>query len=89
MASEARIAIVGCGALSLPIVAALKQRGIIAIHTGGVTQMIFGIRGMRWVEDPKFSHLCERPNWTNPCPSETPIHAKTIERGCYWMKSEK
>ena len=83
--SGARVAIVGCGALSLPIVAALKQHGLVAIHTGGVTQMIFGIRGDRWVKDPKFSALCNGEYWTNPRPSETPLHAKTIERGCYWM----
>lgn len=81
----AKVAIVGCGALSLPIVTALKKHGIVAIHTGGVTQMIFGIRGDRWAKDPKFSHLLESPYWTNPRPSETPLHAKTIERGCYWM----
>jgi hypothetical protein len=85
VASGARVAIVGCGALSLPIVAALKQRGIIAIHTGGVTQMIFGIRGLRWMEDPKFAHLCTGEYWTSPRPSETPLHATTIERGCYWV----
>jgi hypothetical protein len=86
VAANARVAIVGCGALSLSIVTALKQRGIIAIHTGGVTQMIFGIRGQRWIEDPKFTHLCKGEHWTNPRPSETPLHANTIERGCYWVK---
>ncbi len=85
--SKARVAIVGCGALSLPIVVALKKRGIIAIHTGGVTQMIFGIRGNRWIKDPKFSALCERPFWTNPRPSEIPLHAKSIEGACYWVST--
>ena len=85
VASGSRVALVGCGALSLPIVAALKRRGIVAIHTGGVTQMIFGIRGERWIQDPKFSALCERDNWVSPKASETPLHAKTIERGCYWV----
>ena len=85
VASEARIALVGCGGLSLPIVAALKQRGIIAIHTGGTTQLAFGIRGGRWKSDPVIAPLMESPLWTNPRPSETPTHAKTIEGGCYWM----
>jgi hypothetical protein len=81
----ARVAIVGCGALSLPIVAALKKRGIIAIHTGGVTQVIFGIRGGRWLNDPDYKHLMDSPLWTNPTESEIPIHAKKIEKGCYWV----
>jgi hypothetical protein len=85
VASGAKVALVGCGALSLPIVIALKKQGVIAIHTGGVTQMIFGIRGDRWVKDPKFTALCEREHWVSPQACETPLHAKTIERGCYWM----
>ena len=84
--SGAKVAIVGCGALSLPIVAALKTRGIVAIHTGGHTQVLFGIRGQRWTTDRNYAPLMmEDPYWTNPRESETPTHAKTIEKGCYWM----
>jgi hypothetical protein len=89
MVSGARVALVGCGALSLPIVVALKEKGIVAIHTGGITQCIFGIRGKRWIEDPTIGPLLSSPHWISPQPSETPIHAKTIEGGCYWMPVEK
>ncbi len=85
IASGASVAFVGCGALSLPIVAALKKKGLVAIHTGGDTQFMFGIRGARWTKDRNLCHLLESPSWTNPRPSETPLHAKTIEGGCYWM----
>ncbi len=87
VASGARVALVGCGALSLPIVVGLKERGIVAIHTGGITQCIFGIRGRRWIEDPIVGPLLSSSRWVNPQPSETPTHAKTIEGGCYWMPS--
>jgi hypothetical protein len=85
VSSGARVALVGCGALSLPIVVALKARGIVAIHTGGSTQCIFGIRGKRWITDREIAPLLHSPLWTNPRPSETPTHATTIEGGCYWM----
>lgn len=83
--SGARVALVGCGGLSLPIVAALKRRGVIAIHMGGVLQVLFGIRGRRWIEDKDIGPLMKSPLWRDPLPTETPQNAKQIEGGCYWM----
>ncbi len=83
--SGARVALVGCGALSLPIVAALKRRGIIAIHLGGAIQVLFGIRGRRWIADKDIGPLMKSPLWRNPLPTETPKNARVIEGGCYWM----
>lgn len=81
-----RVAIVGCGALSLPLVAALKKRGIIAVHMGGVTQTMFGIRGRRWNDHPIIGKLQEATNtaWISPSEAETPANSKQIEGGCYW-----
>jgi hypothetical protein len=39
------VAIVGAGAWSLPLVAHAKSLGACAIHLGGATQVLFGIRG--------------------------------------------
>lgn len=83
--SGARVALVGCGALSLPIVAALKRRGIIAIHLGGAVQVLFGIRGRRWLADKDIGPLMKSPLWRDPLPTETPQNAKQVEGGCYWI----
>lgn len=84
-ASGARAALVGCGALSLPVVAALKERGIIAVHTGGATQLLFGIGGQRWESDTVIQAL-QTPAWCVPLPVETPKGYKKIEGGCYWSR---
>jgi hypothetical protein len=42
------VAIIGCGAYGLPLGAFIKQLGRKAIHLGGVTQLLFGVRGKWW-----------------------------------------
>lgn len=48
------IAIIGCGAYGMPLASMLKEAGKKAIHMGGVTQILFGIKGKRWEEEPAF-----------------------------------
>jgi hypothetical protein len=78
------VAIVGAGAWSLPLVAHAKSLGACAIHLGGATQVLFGIRGGRW--DITQHHLSRFYNeaWTRPSADETPQGVKKIEGGCYW-----
>jgi hypothetical protein len=80
----ARVALVGCGALSLPVVVALKRHGIIAIHLGGALQVLFGIRGRRWTTDSVVGPWMQQDTWCNPADEETPRNAKAVEGGCYW-----
>jgi hypothetical protein len=83
VATGAKVALVGAGALSLPVVAALKKRGIAAIHTGGATQIMFGVKGRRWETHSIISTFFNTA-WTSPMPSEVPSNASSVERGCYW-----
>jgi hypothetical protein len=82
-ASGARYAFVGIGALSLPLVAELKRRNIIAIHTGGGTQIMFGVKGKRWLNHATISTFFN-PAWISPSPEETPSQAHQVESACYW-----
>jgi hypothetical protein len=82
--SGARVAIVGCGALSLPICAVLKFAGISAIHMGGATQILFGIRGRRWETHNVISGFFNDA-WVVPSLDEIPSGAATVEGGCYWV----
>jgi hypothetical protein len=79
----ATYALVGCGALSLPIVTALKSAGCIAIHTGGATQIMFGIKGRRWDTHGFISKLYNDA-WVRPASHEIPERASSIEHGCYF-----
>jgi hypothetical protein len=79
----AKYALVGCGALSLPIVAALKTVGCIAIHTGGATQIMFGIKGRRWDNHGVISKFYN-DSWIRPAHHEIPEKSAAIENGCYF-----
>lgn len=77
------IAIIGCGAYGFPLAAKLKRAGKQAIHLGGVTQILFGIKGGRWDNVPAVSSLYNDA-WVRPGEIEKPKNAKDIEGGCYW-----
>jgi hypothetical protein len=79
----ASFAIVGCGGLSLPICYALKQQNISSIHTGGATQILFGIKGRRWSSHEIISSFFNDA-WVSPLPEETPTGAHEVEGACYW-----
>jgi hypothetical protein len=81
--SGARIAIIGCGGLGMPIAKMLKDRGIIAIVMGGAIQILFGIKGKRWKSHPIISTFWN-DEWVWPSIDETPLAAKAVEGGCYW-----
>ena len=53
------VAIIGCGAYGMPLAAMLKQAGKQAIHLGGATQLLFGIKGKRWEEIKTIPHLID------------------------------
>ena len=77
------IALIGCGAYGMPLAAMIKKAGKQAIHMGGVLQILFGIKGKRWNDDPVVSKLYNE-YWVNPSENETPVKAKSVEDGCYW-----
>jgi hypothetical protein len=79
------IAIIGCGAYGFPLASYIKDLGKQAIHMGGVTQILFGIKGSRY----EGSHVWPYMNlfneyWVRPGESETPKDSNKIEGNCYW-----
>lgn len=82
---EFDICILGCGAYGFPLAAHIKRMGKKAVHLGGVTQMLFGIKGGRW-DNHDFYPYSNMYNeyWIRPSTSETPKNAKVVEDGCYW-----
>ncbi len=85
--SQASIAIVGCGGMGMIVGAELKKRGIVTIVLGGATQVLFGIKGMRWATHSVISRFWNDA-WTWPMASETPRGSSFIEGACYWNKIE-
>lgn len=77
------IAIIGCGAYGFPLAAKIKAAGKQAIHMGGATQLLFGIKGNRWVNHPVISKLFNE-HWVFPAESERPKNVNNVEDACYW-----
>lgn len=77
------IAILGCGAYGFPLAAYIKRIGKKAVHLGGSTQILFGIKGKRW-EDHEFISKLMNENWIRPSQSEIPPNHSKVEDGCYW-----
>lgn len=94
---EFDICILGCGAYGLPLAAFVKKMGKKAVHMGGATQLLFGIKGRRWIEDYN-GYWHYRPGvdidlnykplfndaWVFPGESEKPKNANKVENACYW-----
>lgn len=79
------VCLVGAGAYGLPLAAFAKEMGKQAIHMGGVTQILFGIKGRRWEElyaDSTAKLFNE--HWIRPLQVETPAQKERVENGCYW-----
>ncbi|MCD7889292.1 MAG: hypothetical protein LUG23_05190 [Oscillospiraceae bacterium] len=77
------VALIGCDAYGFPLVAKLKKAGKKAIHMGGVLQVLFGIKGSRWDNDPVVSSLYNQ-YWVRPAENEKPSNYGSVENGCYW-----
>ena len=91
------VCILGCGAYGLPLAAHVKRLGKKAVHLGGGTQLLFGIKGKRW--EVQYDRVLQyRPNefintnyidlfninWIYPDAAEKPIDAIKVENACYW-----
>jgi hypothetical protein len=81
--TEYDVAIIGCGAYGFPLAAHAKRRGKLAVHLGGATQILFGIRGNRWDADPRISRLYNEW-WVRPGPEDRVTGADSVENACYW-----
>jgi hypothetical protein len=83
MKTGATVALIGCGGLGMIIAAELKKRGISALVLGGAIQVLFGIKGRRWVNHSVISGFWNDA-WVWPANDEIPRGAVLVEGGCYW-----
>ena len=81
--TEFDLAIIGAGAYGLPMASFIKSMGKQAVHLGGATQILFGIKGNRWDNHPIISKLYNQ-YWIRPSLNETPRNSHLVEKECYW-----
>ena len=77
------IALLGCGAYAFHLAAHIKRLGKKAIHLGGILQFLFGIKGVRYEEDPETAAYINQ-YFVYPKASDRPKNADRVEGGCYW-----
>lgn len=80
------IAILGCGAYGMPLAVKLKMAGKQAIHLGGATQLLFGIKGSRWEADNYPTKVAKLFNdsWVRPGTTDNIKGGNIVENACYW-----
>jgi len=79
------ICILGCGAYGFPLAAYVKDIGKKAIHLGGVTQLLFGIKGARWEKYLVYPYEnLYNKYWVRPSDNNKPKNASLVEGACYW-----
>lgn len=77
------IALLGCGAYGIPLAARIKDMGKQAVYMGGILQILFGIKGKRWVNNPTYKKLFNE-EWVYPDEKDIPVKADQVEQGAYW-----
>lgn len=78
------IALVGCGAYGFPLSASIRRMGKQVIHMGGVLQILFGIKGNRWMKKSSTVKPYMNDAWVWPSDKETPRDVNLIEGGPYF-----
>jgi len=78
------IALIGAGAYGMSLAAHVKRMGKKSVHMGGITQLLFGIKGGRWDNIPRFSEKLYNNHWIRPLPEERPTNYRQVENGSYW-----
>ena len=83
-AKDFDVAIIGAGAYGMPLANFIKiNMGKVAIHMGGATQLLFGIKGKRWDSFPAIKAMYNE-HWINPSEAERPPGLHKVEGGSYW-----
>ncbi|MCR5420063.1 MAG: hypothetical protein K6E98_03560, partial [Lachnospiraceae bacterium] len=83
MSHDFDVAILGCGYFGFALAAKIKEAGRQAIHMGGATQLLFGIKGKRWDNHPVVSKYYNE-YWIRPDEDLKPADDKNLDDGCYW-----
>ena len=82
---EFDIALIGAGALALPIVSHVKNIGKIAISLGGHLQVLFGVKGARWRNDEYWKNNYFNEYWIDMPDIYHPADKDNLtDTGAYW-----
>ena len=79
------IALIGAGAYGMPLGFGIKNMNRQAVHIGGGLQLLFGIKGKRWDNNPVVSSFYNE-YWVYPSKFDTPKNIKHLKYDAtsYW-----
>lgn len=79
------VALIAAGALGIPLASAAKAQGRVGLSLGGHLQVLFGVLGQRWRDDPEWRARYITDGWIDMPASYRPAeHATVCDSGCYW-----
>lgn len=79
------IALIAAGGLGIPLAAFVKSIGRVGISLGGHLQVIFGVAGRRWKNDPYYLEHYINDFWIDMPPAYHPQNKELLtDSGAYW-----
>lgn len=82
------VALIGAGAYGLFLAAECRKMGAVGVHVGGALQLLFGIKGERWINPTSADSVAIVPHitdsWVSPSKAERPLGADDLDGACFW-----
>ena len=79
------VALIGAGALGIPLATHIKSLDKIGLSLGGHLQVIFGVSGARWKNDPEWVNGYLNQYWVDVPPNyHPPLKKRLTDGGAYW-----
>ena len=83
MSHDFDIVILACGYFGFALASRIKLAGKQAVHMGGATQILFGIKGKRWDDNPAINRFYN-DSWIRADQRLKPDDDHNLDDGCYW-----
>jgi len=84
-AKDFDIALIAAGGLGIPIASYIKSKNISAFSLGGHLQVLFGVKGARWKNNPEWVNHYFNEAWVDMPEKYHPLDKNQLtDRGAYW-----
>lgn len=77
------VALISAGSYAFHLAHHCKMIGKKGIQVAGAGQLLFGIKGQRWIDHHVIDDYINE-HWVFPAEDERPANADLVEGGCYW-----
>lgn len=78
------VALVGAGGMGIPLTACVKRLGKVGILLGGHLQVLFGVKGRRWKNTPRWRDVYFNEWWIDMPEEYRPKEGDVVGENAYW-----